>query len=68
MPGPQWVLCGGCHSWGTIVISKTRSRSCMKPAFLEPLSYCDLFILFQPIFVTKVNVETKVNGEEELGC
>ena len=21
MPGPQWVLCGGCHSWGTIVLS-----------------------------------------------
>ena len=21
MPGSQWVLCGGCHAWGTIVIS-----------------------------------------------
>ena len=20
MPGPQWVLCGACHSWGTIVV------------------------------------------------
>ena len=19
MPGPQWVLCGGCHTWGTII-------------------------------------------------
>ena len=21
MPGSQWVLCGGCHAWGTIVVS-----------------------------------------------
>ena len=21
MPGPQWVLCGACHAWGTIVVS-----------------------------------------------
>ena len=21
MPGSQWVLCGGCHSWGTIMLS-----------------------------------------------
>ena len=21
MPGSQWVLCGGCHAWGTIVMS-----------------------------------------------
>ena len=19
MPGPQWVVCGGCHTWGTII-------------------------------------------------
>ena len=21
MPGSQWVLCGGCHAWGTIMVS-----------------------------------------------
>ena len=21
MPGSQWVLCGGCHAWGTIMLS-----------------------------------------------
>ena len=21
MPGSQWVLCGGCHAWGTIMMS-----------------------------------------------
>ena len=21
MPGPQWVLCGACHAWGTIMVS-----------------------------------------------
>ena len=64
MPGPQWVLCGACHAWGTIVVSQTRSRSCMKPAcFLESLTVIYSILTY---FCRLINVSRRTNPYLEI--